>query len=354
METPASVSPIVSVIIPIYNVKPYIELGLRYLADQTFREYEIILIDDGSTDGSGEVCDNAAEANAKIRTLHQVNLGSGGARNAGLDASRGKYVYFYDIDDRVSPDLLENCVGKMEESKLDMMVFGFETVDVSHGGKTDEVTFREHLIGSNDELRACYIDELLLVKNGNGFVWNKFYRKSFLDKHHLRFENQRIQQDEVFNLKAYPHVERAYISPKTFYTYYIYSKGNTRSRFIPERFNIYVSIREHFESLKAYWQLDDPRLDDYLQKRFWNSLVGGVIPNLFHPNCPWTAKEQQEELEWITVHPLTQSCLQYMRHSLGFEGRLYHWTLSHANIRLLKTVYNCLSFLHKAKHKLIK
>ena len=218
MKESNSNDPIVSVIIPIYNVKRHIVKGLQVLNKQHFRDFEIILIDDGSTDGSSEICDAASDKNAQIKVLHKTNGGAGSARNMGIDYACGKYIYFFDIDDELKPSLLEYCVAKMEELKLDMLWFGFETIDVTHSNKCDTISFKEHLIQSNKELKECYIDELLLIPNGNGFPWNKFYRKDFLDRHHLRFENQRIQQDEVFNLLVYPHVERAYISPDVLYT----------------------------------------------------------------------------------------------------------------------------------------
>lgn len=344
--------PLVSVIVPIYNVRHYLLPGLQNLSDQTYDKYEIILVDDGSTDGSAEQCDKIAKVNSHIQVIHKLNGGAGSARNAGVEMAHGKYIYFFDIDDKAYPTLLEYCVNKMEESGLDILFFGFETVDVSHGNVADKIVFPEHLIENNNELRSCYIDELLFVKNGNGFPWNKFYRKSFLDKYHLRFENQRIQQDEVFNLLVFPHVERAYISSEVLYTYYIYEKGNTRSRFIPDRFDIYVSIREHFEDLKNYWKLTDSRMDDYLQKRFWSNLVTGIVPNLFHWDCPWTIQEKQSELNRIISHPFTNSCLQYMRDMLNGEGRLYYWAFRKADIHLLKMIYSSLSFLRKVKHKL--
>lgn len=343
--------PIVSIIIGIYNVKSFIRRGLQYLEEQSFRNFEIILIDDGSTDGSSELCDEIAEQNAQVKVVHKKNAGLGSARNVGLDVACGKYVYFFDVDDAVKPSLLAYCVNQMESKNLDVLFFGFEVITPSRN-LHDTVSFKAHEINGNDELRACYVDELLLVRNGNGFAWNKFYRKSFLDKYHLRFENQRIQQDEVFNLLVFPHVERAYISSEVLYTYYIYEKGNTRSRFIPDRFDIYVSIREHFEDLKYYWKLTDSRMDDYLQKRFWSNLVTGIVPNLFHWDCPWTIQEKQSELNRIINHPFTNSCLQYMRDMLNGEGRLYYWAFRKADIHLLKMIYCSLSFLRKVKHKL--
>ena len=233
-----------------------------------------------------------------------------------------------------------------------MLWFGFETIDVTHSNKCDTISFKEHLIQSNKELKECYIDELLLVPNGNGFPWNKFYRKDFLNRYHLRFENQRIQQDEVFNLLVYPHVERAYISPEVLYTYYIYEKGNTRSRFIPDRFDIYVSIREHFEKIKSYWQLNDSRMEDYLQRRFWSSLISGIVPNMFHPDCPWNTQQKKKELKRIVSHQFTQESLQKIALMTNTESRLYQYAFCHSNVSLLKITYYLYTFLRSIKKKL--
>ncbi len=354
MNTTNNQSPKVSVIVGIYNVSSFLPKGLKNLENQTFHDFEVILVDDGSTDGSAEICDEIASYNNQVRVIHKKNGGLGSARNTGLDVARGKYIYFFDVDDCIKPSLLDYCVNQMEARTLDILIFGFEAVSTGNKNSVETVSFKEHQINNNNELRDCYIDELLLIRNGNGFAWNKFYRKNFLNRYHLRFENQRIQQDEVFNLLVYPYVERAYISEEVLYTYYIYEKGNTRSRFVPDRFDIYVSIKEHFESLKRHWQLKDKRMDDYLQKRFWNNLILGIIPNLFHPDCPWNIRQKKKELKRIVSHPFTQQCLQKTSQTTKLEDSLYRYAFCHSNLSLLKITYYLYAYLRSLKKKMQK
>ena len=241
MRESGNKEPLVSVIVPIYNVVDFINRGIEFLFKQDFTDFEVLLIDDGSTDGSGRICDFWAEKKENIRVFHKENEGAGSARNVGILNAYGKYLYFFDIDDEPDPELLSYNVRIMEEKEVDYILFGFRVITPSLNNLCDEIRFDEKEICSNEDLRAVYVDTFVLSRHGNGFPWNKFYRRSFLLKYNLFFENQRIQQDEVFNLNLYFYLQKAYISPKILYTYYIYDKGNTRVRFIPDRFDTQVS-----------------------------------------------------------------------------------------------------------------
>ena len=339
-----------SVIIPIYNVRSFIERGLQNVLRQSCQDFEIILSDDGSTDGSYEECQRWAERDPRIRVLHQQNRGAGAARNHGIEEARGEYIYFFDIDDEISPRLLEYCVGKMENLHVDFICFGYDNVETTFRSKVT-VTFPETVITSNEQLRDLYVDNF--VMKVNGFPWNKFYRKAFLDRHHLRYEDQRIQQDEVFNLLCYEHLERAYLSPEVLYTYYIYERGNTRSRFIADRFDIYKSVRQHFEHLRDFWQLHDQRLDDYLHKRFYDSAMQCMLFNLTHPKCPWTKAEKQQEMQRIMSDPLTQQAFAYAdSHATGLEQRLYRKACRARSLWQIKLYTTVFGKLHELRRKL--
>lgn len=337
----------VSVIIPIYNVHRFIEHGLKNVLAQTFQDFEILLSNDGSTDGSYEECQKWALKDSRIRVLNQENKGAGSARNHGINEARGEFIYFFDIDDEICPDLLEYCVRTMNEKKVDFICFGYENVETTYNSKVI-VDFPETHITSNSDLRDLYVDHF--VMKVNGFPWNKFYRKSFLDKHNLRYENQRIQQDEVFNLKCYQCLDRAYLSPEVLYTYYIYEKGNTRSYFIPDRFDIYKSVRQHFETLKSFWSLNDQRLDDYLDKRFYTSVLQCMLFNLTHPDCPWTTTEKQREMNRIMEDALTLKCFKYAEsHAVGVEQRLYRYACKKRSLLLIKLLTSVFGMFHKTR-----
>lgn len=313
--------PLVSVVTGIYNVAKFLPNGLYYILNQTYKNIEVILVDDGSTDSSGLICDNVAREDCRVKVIHKRNGGLGSARNSGIEAARGKYIYFFDVDDEIDENLLSYNVEVIEQQKVDMIIFGYTNVEQKYNSET-VVSFPEIKINSNDDLKRVYVD--LCVLKVNGFAWNKFYRKSFLDNNNLRFENQRIQQDEVFNLKVYKYLEKGFVSSKILYTYYVYDKGNTRSRFIPDRFDICKSVREHFENLRTFWNLKDSRFESYLNKRFYNGVMSCLLFNLTHPQCQWTKKQKQREMKRIMGDRLTKLAFDYAeKEEPSFEQKLY-------------------------------
>lgn len=337
----------VSVIIPIYNVKHFIKRGLHNVLQQIYQDFEIILSDDGSTDGSYEECQKWAKQDSRIRVLHQENKGAGAARNHGIEVAKGEFIYFFDIDDEISPRLLDYCIGKMNEFNVDFICFGYDNVETTYRNNT-KVTFPETIIHSNNELRDIFIDEFVLKTNG--FPWNKFYRKSFLDSHNLRYEDQRIQQDEVFNLKCYHHLSHAYLSPEILYTYYVYEKGNTRSRFIPDRFGIYKSVRKHFIELEDFWNLNDQRLEGYLDERFYNSVLQCMLFNITHAKCPWNRELKKKEMSRIMTDPLTIQSFKWAESNVkSFEQALYRKACKNQSIFQISLYTSIFKILRKIK-----
>lgn len=122
-----------SVIVPVYNVKDYLEKCVASVLAQTERNFELLLIDDGSTDGSGALCDTLAQRDGRIRVIHQENRGLGGARNTGIQAAEGDWLLFVDSDDWIEPELLEKTLAAGESSEAEIVYFSLRSVDL--GGK---------------------------------------------------------------------------------------------------------------------------------------------------------------------------------------------------------------------------
>lgn len=343
----------ISIIVGIYNVSRFLrEKRLSCIFGQTYSDWELILVDDGSTDESGLICDELARQDARIKVIHKDNGGLGSARNVGLDAAQGDFVWFYDVDDEARPNLLEYCVRELEQRDLEMLQFGFKAITLSQDLEED-VHLKECVIVGQNQLREIFLDKVLFVRYGNGFAWNKCYRRSFLEKYHLRFDDLRIQQDEVFNLKIYPLAQRVYLSPEVLYNYYIYEQGNTRSRFIPNRFDIYVSIRNAFEELRKVWSLVDSRLDDYLQKRFYQSVDQTLRFNLQHPDCPWNKEKKGNEMDRVMNHPYTiESMTWAVKNIRDLENMLYLFAYRHRNLALLSVSSSLFTSLRNLKHKI--
>ena len=178
-------SALISVIVPAYNAEPYLETCLNSLLAQTYRETEVILVDDGSTDNSGRLCDAFARKDARLRVLHKENGGASSARNAGLCAATGKYVYFLDSDDRVVPEFLEKLLDSAETNGSDLVFFDAYTVDERTGA----------ISGENYSHKEQYPPDTgqklmeKMVANGDFHmgICLQFFRKSLLDEAKLEF-----------------------------------------------------------------------------------------------------------------------------------------------------------------------
>lgn len=120
--------PLVSIIVPVYNVKPYLSRCVDSLLGQSYQNMELLLVDDGSTDGSEALCDEYAAQDARVRVLHKKNGGLSDARNAGVDAAKGEYLSFVDGDDWVSPYYIENLYRALEQAGADFSTSCFEEV----------------------------------------------------------------------------------------------------------------------------------------------------------------------------------------------------------------------------------
>ena len=125
----------VSVIVPVYNVRKFLPACVASVRGQTMKDLELILVDDGSTDGSGELCDALAKKDARIRVLHTENGGQGRARNLGLDIARGEYVAFVDADDAATPEMLAAALAQARQENADMVVFGMKERYVDSQGQ---------------------------------------------------------------------------------------------------------------------------------------------------------------------------------------------------------------------------
>ena len=132
-----------SLVLPVYNVEPYIRRCVNSILEQKFDNYEIILVDDGSTDDSGKICDELQKTSEKIRTYHKSNGGLADARNYGMDRACGKYIIFIDSDDWISEELLLFAYAHLEKSNVDVLKYGFQKVLKGIYGEKVHSCFKE-------------------------------------------------------------------------------------------------------------------------------------------------------------------------------------------------------------------
>lgn len=202
----------ISVIVPVYKVEKYLEKCLNSIQNQTYEDIEIILVDDGSPDNSGEICDKFAEEDSRIKVIHQNNRGQAVARNAALDIAKGKYIAFVDSDDTINPQMLEILIDLLRKNDSDLAICGYKTV--YEEGSLDDVyeNIFDEKIMNKEELWQEIFGKL------NNAVWNKLYIASKIGK--LRFPEGLIHgEDLIFNLKYLTKCEKGVITNIPLYNY---------------------------------------------------------------------------------------------------------------------------------------
>jgi len=188
---------VISVITPVYNVKAYLAEAVESVIHQTYQDLEIILVDDGSTDGSGEICDEYAKKDNRIKVIHQQNKGLSAARNAGLDACQGEIISFLDSDDVFRKDMLEKMHDAMEKTRADIVECGILRNDGGRFKKqSDSVDSRKRINEKSDRLEVYNTREALHQKLRGKIktvVWNKIYKYRIWDR--LRFREDHNYED---------------------------------------------------------------------------------------------------------------------------------------------------------------
>lgn len=218
-------NPLISVIVPIYNAEKSLENCIQSILSQTYNNFELILIDDGSRDNSFFLCKQIADRDARIYVVHQDNAGASAARNRGLELAHGEWIVFVDSDDSVSPDYLINLSTTMKDEHTVLGVCGYR---VFYNGKfSHNKVFRNggYLLRDSSSL----FHKICIHKYG--FPWGKTYLKKIIDRHSLRFdENVCIAEDLLFMLKYMMHCQtdtnaKIEFSEKCDYNYMIH-KGS--------------------------------------------------------------------------------------------------------------------------------
>ena len=181
---------LISVIIPVYNVKAYLDRCILSVINQTYKNLEIIIVDDGSTDGSGELCDEYQQRDKRIKVLHKKNEGLSSARNCGLDIAKGSYIGFVDSDDYIMEDMYESLVACMEKG-IDFACCG--TIYVHEEQKNRRSVGYVKASGKTTFTNVEAIEELLLHRYISFSAWDKLYRKELFDG--LRFPFGRTSED---------------------------------------------------------------------------------------------------------------------------------------------------------------
>ena len=236
---------LISVIIPVYNVKDYVKESIESVINQTYKNLEIIIIDDGSNDDSEKICDEYAKKDKRIKLIHQKNQGLSAARNKGLDIANGKYISFLDSDDMYYPEMLEKTYNAMINNDVDCVICDYVK------GKNKEKTKR--LKGRLNIKEDKIIDNkkalnYLIHKKINTSVWNKLYKKELFDN--VRFPKGHVHEDIILTMKILKNSNKTYLLNKKLVFYRMNSSSITHTYSKKNIVDLYISHKEYEKEIK--------------------------------------------------------------------------------------------------------
>lgn len=291
----------VSIIMPVYNVAEHLPRAIESALSQKNGVCEIILVNDGSTDASGKICDDYAQKEPLlISVIHQENKGSGPARNAGLEKAKGDYIYFADPDDYFDAYLIADNSKLAKKKQSDCVVFGY--TQEKAGDPTNRDIHLPNLpqMDSQEDIRTHFRN---IYHFSPYALWNKLYRKAFLQKNGIRFGTQKQGQDALFNIEVYKHIRSIAVNRKAYY-HYVSHKGSAVNRYRSNRFEMEKNIASSFEDLIEEWGAGHI-FSDLIAEEYFHAIYLETA-NLVYPDCPYSTDEKVDRLNtfWDEIGPV--------------------------------------------------
>lgn len=255
------IDPIISIIVPVYNSEKYLKQSFESICRQTMRRFEVIYVDDGSTDSSRELLSSFETLDERVRVVFQEHSGAGNARNTGIDLAQGSYLLFLDSDDLFDPDMLESMLTASEMYNSDVCVCRVRGFDANTGSYIP-LPWTCDLSGS--EFRQPFsrkTEKDMIYCFTSPAPWNKLFRTSFVKKHDLRFQNLPNSNDTRFVILAISLSDRIVALERELMSYRINNSGSiqgSKRKHPLAFFEALTSIKEHLEDARLYEELERP------------------------------------------------------------------------------------------------
>lgn len=279
---------LISIIVPAYNIVGYIERGLNSVCGQTYRNLEIIVVNDGSTDGTGEICDRIASGDDRMCVIHKENGGPAEARNIGIARATGRYIGFVDGDDWIDSDMYEKMLGALKEKSADIAICRYRHVYKNH---TEDGSADRAVLFEGQEALQYYVQETEEYAIQNA-AWNKLYKREILEN--IAFPAGKWYEDIMFATMALSRANRCIYLDTAYYNYIIDREGSIMNTQINPR-TFTDQIPAYYEKTKFLKELGRQDLADIHDYFFYKRLL------LFYTRLEKTSiRERDKFLAQIT------------------------------------------------------
>lgn len=310
--------PAISIIIPVYNAESYLEACITSILNQTFTDFELILVNDGSTDQSESICRRFATEDNRVVCVSKPNGGSSSAKNKGMEIARGKFIEFVDADDTIDRDYTENLWKGTEDPQVDLCVGNMAFCKITQNAvERREMTVHPGYFSLQEwlEFYPEYMPRAIF-----GSPCNKLYKKDIIQKFRLRFDERlKNNEDTHFNYAYIEKCRKIYASEKSFYNYMDYGKASASKGYIPGIFDVYLSTYQ-----KAVQFLTDTGVyaeNKAFSQRYFIDLVIGALNGIVVGSSDRFSKKMKD-IKQIVTHPDVKNALT------GYQGATAKKTLA--------------------------
>ena len=278
---------------PAYNVEAYVRRAVQSLQNQSFSDFELLVVDDGSSDRTGQILDSMAERDYRITVFHQQNGGAPAARNFALDRAKGTYVMFMDADDWAEPNMLRDMVALADQHQLELLIAGFY-IDTYYGKNDQFVTEVKScpsvIYPAQAEFRAAAWQ--LFDANQLYTPWNKLFSRERIERLHIRFRPT-FWDDFPFVMDFIRDVERVGVTEQPYYHFIRQRSESETARWRPDMYDKREEEHGWMLDLYEHWGLSgDPTSMEMIQRRYIERLVG-CIENVCNPQCALSTREKK-------------------------------------------------------------
>lgn len=331
--------PFFSIVMPVYNVEEHLSQAVESVLAQTFSDFELILVDDCSPDGSGALCDQYAQSDTRVRVCHLAeNGGLSNARNQGIKAAHGTYITFIDSDDYVTDDLLQTVYDSLQKNWADAVVFGMVEDYFDADGtllKSYSISYENDLyITDRETLRKEVIE--LERRTLLGYSTNTFYRLDILKENSIFFKKITMIEDILFNLDFVPFAETANILKFAPYHYMKRADNSLTNKFVKDYYTLHR--RRVCDLLKLYesWGMCTTQVYSVLADIYVRYIFSALQRNC----APQAKMKHRDRVQWLRDlyrDDLYLALAPYM-HGSNLVVRILSELLAHKNITLCLTL----------------
>lgn len=275
-------NPFFTVVMPAYGVEKYLEKAVETIKEQTFEDWELIIVEDGSPDKTAEIAEELQTTDTRIRVIHhEKNKGLSEARNTGIQAGKGHYIWFMDPDDTVDSTLLENVADSLNKNPANLVIFGHVEEYYNEDGSfayAHEIKPDKKYFTTPDRIHNYVIR--LEQETIYGYAWNKLYDLDYIKKKNLQYETVRLIEDIVFNIQYCMDIESMLILDITPYHYAKRMSGSLTTKFVPDYYPLHHRRIEMLLRQQQYWKSDTKQNCAIL-----GGLYGRYILSALERNC---------------------------------------------------------------------